>query len=217
MHRSGPVRLNAQCWRGEFARVAYRLCVAVLVVLIPAHAGAQDARIREVVNNVCAGCHGADGNSVVPIFPKLAGRHAEYIAMELRDFRSGKRPSDMMAPVVASLDPADFIRLGEYFGAQVPTRGQAADPQVAEVGRRLYAEGNEASGVPACEGCHDTNGTGGKRFPRLAGQHREYLLDQMEKFRKDIRKSPASSLMRAVAKRMTDEEIRAVTEYLVGL
>ena len=71
--------------------------------------------------------------------------------------------------------------------------------------------------MPACEGCHDTNGTGGKRFPRLAGQHREYLLDQMEKFRKDIRKSPASSLMRAVAKRMTDEEIRAVTEYLVGL
>ena len=202
------------------SRVAAWAALAVLGTLACGRAGGEEPvepRVRELVEKVCAACHGIDGNSTVPTFPKLAGRHPEYIAFELREFRSGRRRSDVMAPVVATLDPADFPALGAYFGARKPLPGKGGDPAAAQAGRKLYAEGNEASGVPACGGCHEEDASGGKRFPRLAGQHREYLMDQMEKFRSGARGGPAAGPMRAIARRMTDEEVRAVSEYLAGL
>jgi len=172
-------------------------------------------RATAIVTSNCAACHGMDGNSVVPTFPKLAGRHPEYIARELNEFVTGKRKSDIMAPITARLDPGDFKLLGAYFGAQKPTRGSVLDPKAAEEGRKFYFEGNEQSGVPACEGCHGTDAQGGKRFPRLAGQHREYLVEQIYNFRTNAR--IATRIMREVSNRMTDAEIKAVAEYLTGL
>ena len=214
------VRRGAAAPARRRSRVAAWAALALLAALPATRAGGEapvEPRVRELVEKVCAGCHGIDGNSTVPAFPKLAGRHPEYIAFELREFRSGRRRSDVMAPVVAALDPADFPALGAYFGARKPLPGKVADPAAAEAGRTLYADGNEASGVPACAGCHEEDASGGKRFPRLAGQHREYLVDQMEKFRSGARGGPAAIPMRAIARRMTDAEVRAVSEYLSGL
>lgn len=203
---------SARCWRARLP--LWRM--AALAYLLAGPAFGDDAdRARSIVTATCAACHGMDGNSVVPAFPKLAGRHPEYIVGELNKFVSGKRKSDIMAPITAGLDPDDFKPLGAYFGSQIATRGTVSDASAAEAGRKLYLEGNEQSGVPACEGCHGTDAQGGKRFPRLAGQHREYLIEQIYKFRTNARN--ATRVMREVSTRMTDAEIKAVAEFLTGL
>ncbi len=122
-----------------------------------------------------------------------------------------------MTPICASLDPQDHKTLGIYFAGQIATSEKVLDGAAAELGRKIYMEGNEASAYPACAGCHVEDGSGNKRFPRLAGQHREYLIEQMMLFKKNVRTNDASRFMREVAKRMSDEEIRAVAEYLTGL
>jgi len=201
-----PRLRRAQCW----------LAAALGFALVaPACADAEKA--KAIVANICAACHGIDGNSTIPTFPKLAGRHPDYIVRELKEFVGGKRKSDIMAPICAALDPDDFKSLGAYFGAQKPTSGTVLDKKAAEIGEKLYQDGDEVRGVPACGGCHNPDGSGNKRFPRLAGQHREYLIEQMVNFQKDIRNYESARLMREVAKRLTDDEIKAVAEYLTGL
>lgn len=174
-------------------------------------------KAKAIVANTCAACHGVDGNSTVPNFPKLAGRHPDYLVRELKEFVSGTRKSVIMGPIVATLDPEDFKSLGEYFGAQKPTSGQVLDQKAAESGKKLYLDGDEERGVPACAGCHSSDGAGGKRFPRLAGQHREYLIEQMYNFKNDLRNYGAARLMREVAKRLSDDEIKGIAEFLTGL
>jgi cytochrome c553 len=190
----------------------------MLVLLAGGPALAGDAeKAKTIVTEVCAACHGMDGNSTIPIFPKLAGRHPEYLVRELTQFVSSYRKNDIMTPIAAALNPDDFKALGEYFGAQKPTSGEVLDKKAAAIGMKLYQDGDEEKGVPSCAGCHSTDGAGSKRFPRLAGQHREYLIEQMYNFRTDKRNYGAARLMRDVSKRMSDDEIRAVAEYLTGL
>lgn len=190
----------------------------MLGLLLSGPALADDAeRAKAIVANVCFACHGVDGNSTVPTYPKLAGRHPDYLVRELKEFASGKRKSDIMAPIVAKLDPSDFKALGVYFGAQKPTSGKSLDQKVAASGMKLYMDGDEERGVPACAGCHEPDGSGNRRFPRLAGQHREYLIEQMYNFKKDVRNYDSARLMREVAKRLSDDEIKAVAEFLTGL
>lgn len=191
--------------------------VAALGLTLATPASGDDAKARQIAANVCAACHGLDGNSTIPTYPKLAGRHPDYLARELNHFLSGKRKSDIMAPIAAALDPDDIEALAEYFGAQKPSAGVVLDPVASAAGRRLYEDGNEQTGVPACGGCHGADASGNKRFPRLAGQHREYLLQQLYNFRNDLRNHDAARFMRAVAKRMSEDEIKAVVEYLAGL
>lgn len=193
------------------------LAVIMLGLALSAAAWADDTdKAKAIVTKVCAGCHGLDGNSTVPNFPKLAGRHPEYLVRELKEFSSGKRKSDIMAPIASALDPDDFKALGAYFGAQKPSSGQVLDPAAAATGKKLYVEGNEEKGVPACGGCHEADGSGNKRFPRLAGQHREYLVEQMYNFKRDVRSDASSRLIREVAKLLSDDEIKAVAEFLTG-
>lgn len=196
-------------------RLPFRRLAALAFLLAGPAIGDNADRAKAIVTSTCAACHGMDGNSVVPAFPKLAGRHPEYIVRELNAFISGQRKSDVMAPIVAALDPDDFAPLGAYFGGQIPAPGKVLDPKAAEVGKKLYLEGNEQSGVPACEGCHGTDAQGGRRFPRLAGQHREYLIEQIYNFRTNVRNT--TRVMREVSTRMTDAEIKAVAEFLTGL
>ena len=192
--------------------------MAALCAAVNAPALAADLeKAQAIVTSVCSACHGMDGNSTVPTFPKLAGRHPDYLVRELKEFNAAKRKSDIMVPICATLDPADFKALGEYFGAQKPTSGQVLDQAAAESGKKLYLDGDEDRGVPACAGCHDPSGAGNKRFPRLAGQHREYLIDQMHNFQNDVRNYESARLMREVAKRLTEDEIKAVAEFLTGL
>jgi len=205
------VACPAADWRGRF-----RLAL-VLGLLFGGSAWADDAeKAKTIVTKVCAACHGMDGNSTAPNFPKLAGRHPEYLVRELKEFVSGKRKSEIMAPIAAAIDPDDFKALGNYFGAQKPTSGQVLDPAAAASGKKLYVDGNEEKGLPACAGCHEPDGSGNKRFPRLAGQHREYLIEQMYNFKKDVRNDNSSRLMREVAKLLSDDEIKSVAEFLTG-
>lgn len=193
------------------------LCVALLL-LSPLGSGLAEAQAPEkvpaIVQQVCSACHGLDGNSVNPSVPKLAGRHAEYLIRELKDFASGKRKSDVMGALSQTVDAADLKPIAEYFAKQKPTSEKVTDRAAAARGEKMFQDGDEDRGVPACAGCHEEDGAGTKRFPRLAGQHKEYLVDQMMKFRNDVHTYAGARFMREVTKRMTESEIQAVAEYM---
>ncbi len=171
-------------------------------------------KIPAIIEQVCAACHGLDGNSVIPTIPKLAGRHPEYLLRELRDFVAGTRKSDVMGAIGPTIDAGDMKDIAAYFARQTPTSEKITDAAAAAVGEKIFQDGNEERGLPACAGCHEPDGAGTKRFPRLAGQHREYLVEQMMKFRNDVHTNPGARFMRTVAKRLTEDEIRAVAEYM---
>ncbi|MFZ4478275.1 MAG: c-type cytochrome [Rhodoferax sp.] len=171
-------------------------------------------KVPPVIAQVCSGCHGMDGNSVIPSIPKLAGRHQEYLLRELKDFMSGARKSDVMGAIVPTLDSSDLKAIALYFSRQKPSSEKINDPAAAALGEKIFQDGDEERGLPACAGCHEPDGSGTKRFPRLAGQHREYLVEQMMKFRNDLHTNPGARFMRTVTKRMTENDIRAVAEYI---
>lgn len=191
---------------------------AILLVLAAAAPAAADAeRAKELATTVCVACHGVDGNSVAPAFPKLAGLQTEYLAKQLVEYIDGKRTNESMAPIVATLAREDITPLAAYFAAQKPSPGKVEDAKLAEAGRKVYVDGNPDTGVPACMGCHQEDASGNPRFPRLAGQHRDYLLEQMRQFRDGKRTNDRGRVMRSLAARMTDAEMKAVAEYIAGL
>ncbi len=173
--------------------------------------------VPAVVTQVCAACHGIDGNSTIPTIPKLAGSNPDYLLRELRDFSAGKRKSDVMGAIAPTIDAADLKAAAAYFGKQKSTSEPVLDAALAQVGKKIFLQGDEPRGLPACAGCHEEDASGSKRFPHLAGQHREYLTDQMQKFRNDVHMYPGATYMREVAKRMTEDEIKAVVEFLAAL
>jgi cytochrome c553 len=192
--------------------------VATLLAIGLSMAGpsaAQDA--KTIAATVCVGCHGEDGNSLVPMFPKIAGLQESYIIKQLRDFQSGRRKSDIMAPVVAALKPQDIAPLANYYSSQKLKPGEVTDKASVGFGKMVYFEGNEETGVPACVGCHQAQGTGHLIYPRIGGQHSVYVAQQLKNFAAGDRSNDANRFMRVVAKRMSEEEIQSVAEYLVGL
>jgi len=165
---------------------------------------------------LCAGCHGADGNSVATAFPKLAGQQKKYLLRELMDFKSGKRASEIMAPVMATLSENDLTELAAYYARQKPAPGVAGDPALLALGKDLYLKGNSKTDVPSCESCHDETGNGDGKFPRVAGQHVDYTLDQFRLYAAGKRTNGAR-VMQAVAERMSEQEARAVAEYMASM
>ena len=176
---------------------------------------AQDA--KTIATTVCAACHTEDGNSVVPMFPKIAGLQESYIVKQLSDLQSGRRKNDIMAPIVAALKQEDIASLAAYYSSQKLRPGETSDKPLVDVGKLLYFDGNEETGVPACVGCHQPQGTGHLIYPRIGGQHAEYLTQQLKNFASGNRTNDVSKFMRTVAKRMSAEEIDAVAAYLVTL
>lgn len=174
------------------------------------------AKGKEVVDKVCIACHGPDGNSPVPNFPKLAGTHASYLLKQLEDFKKKRRHSDIMAPIVTELSDADMANLAVYFSEQKAAPGVVGNPALLDAGKQVWNEGNPKSGVPACSGCHGEKGQGDERYPRLAGQYVEYTTMELNLFRESKRKND-KKLMQAVADRMTEQEIKAVAEYIASL
>ncbi len=179
---------------------------------------ADPAKAQQIVNTVCAGCHGVDGNSVVPVNPKLAGQHADYIAKQLQDFKTMARNSPVMLGMAAALSPEDMKNLGAYFATQKPNPGQpAADAALAAKGEKLYRGGDAKRGLPACAGCHGPAGAGiPAQFPRLAGQHGDYIAGQLKAFRDEQRANDPSKMMRSVALKMTDKDIAALSAYIAA-
>ena len=179
---------------------------------------AGDAAAGEAKAAVCLACHGPDGNALVPTWPKLAGQHPEYIYKQLMDFKSGARANEQMSPQVAALEEPDFRDLAAYYAKQQQTPG-AADPASVELGERIYRGGNPATGVAACTGCHGPAGMGlgPAKFPRISGQHAQYLDSTLKGFRAGARANDPNGMMRGVAGRMSDSEIAAVAQYVQGL
>ena len=178
------------------------------------------AKAQQLASTVCAACHGADGNSTAPDKPKLAGQGAAYITKQLMDFKSGKRTNPIMQGIVASsnLTDDDMKNLGAYFSEQITKPGAAKDKDLAEAGEKIFKGGDAASGVPACMACHGPTGAGiPAEFPRLAGQHSEYVYTQLNNFRLGQRANDGGKMMRTIAARMTDQEMKAVAAYVSGL
>jgi cytochrome c553 len=175
-------------------------------------------KAHPIAGQICAACHGADGNSPLPMNPSLAGQHPEYLFKQLNDFKSGSRNNAVMMGMVAGLSAEDMRNLAAYYSAQKPGESAAKDKDLVAQGRKLFRGGNLATGVAACAGCHSPNGAGiPSQYPRLAGQLPEYVATQLKAFRVDERANDANNMMRAVAARLTDKEIAAVAEYLSGL
>jgi cytochrome c553 len=175
---------------------------------------AQDA--QTLASTVCAACHGADGNSAIAMFPKIAGLQSSYLSKQLRDFQAGRRKSDVMAPVVATLKPQDILALADHYAAQAIKPSTDIDIKLVGLGKLIYFDGNEQSGVPACVGCHQPAGAGHLIYPRIGGQHAAYVRQQLKSFASGDRSNDANRFMRVVAKRLSDEEIDAVAAYLAG-
>jgi cytochrome c553 len=165
---------------------------------------------------VCVACHGVGGNSGTPANPKLAQQHPEYIVKQLQDFKSGKRPSPIMQGFAAQLTDADMKNIAAYVGGQKAKPGFAKDKELVANGEKIYRGGIANRQVAACAGCHSPNGAGiPSQYPRLSGQHADYVAGQLVAFRDGARTN--SPQMNGVASRMNDREIRAVADYIAGL
>ncbi len=187
----------------------------LLAAILAVPSTVQAADPRETAKTICAACHGLDGNSTDAQYPKLAGMDQEYLMRQLKAFASGKRREETMSGIIAGIDPNDFSGLAAYYGKLTPVPGKVNDPQLAANGKPLYEDGNTDSGVPACAGCHQPDGKGNARFPRLAGQHQAYILKQLADYKSGRRAT--DPLMTTVGKRLTADEAKALAEYIAGL
>ena len=173
---------------------------------------------ESIVNQVCAACHAVDGNSAAAANPKLAGLSAEYINKQLTNFKSGDRKNAVMSGMVANLSPQDMLNLAAYFSAQQPKPGTSKDQELALLGQKIYRGGVLGAGVPACASCHGAQGKGiPVQFPRLAGQHSDYIYTQLNDFRVGKRANDGAKMMRTIAAKMTDADMKAVASYIQGL
>ena len=183
-----------------------------------AHAAGDPGKAQGIVNQVCAACHGVDGNSPLPANPSLAGQHPEYLLKQLTEFKSGARSNAVMTAMVASLSVDDMRNLAAYYSSQIPKQMGAKDKDLVAQGRKLYRGGNPSNSVAACAGCHSPNGSGiPAQYPRLASQHADYVAAQLKAFRAGDRVNDPNQMMRATAVKLTDKEIAALAEYISGL
>lgn len=181
------------------------------------------AKAQAIVNQVCAACHAADGNSTIAANPKLAGQIPEYLHKQLVNFKAAggkkaERANPVMAGMVANLSPDDMRNLAVYFSGQAAKPGTAKSKDLVALGQRIYRGGIAGKGVAACASCHGPNGAGmPSQYPRLSGQHAEYVEAQLKGFRSGERANDPNSSMRTQAAKLSDHEIQAVADYVAGL
>lgn len=182
---------------------------------------AGDAASGQAKAAVCAACHGPDGNSVVPQWPKLAGQHEDFLARQVRMIRDGQRTVVEMTGIVAAMSDQDIADVSAYFAAQKIQPG-SADEKLVSQGEAIYRAGNAKTGVPACMACHGPTGQGNPAsgYPAVAGQHSMYLSSRLQKYRNgqtNGEADPYSPQMVTVASALSDDEIAAVASYMQGL
>jgi cytochrome c553 len=201
------------------ARATSAALLAVgLAATAPAMA-AGDAAAGQTRAITCAACHGADGNSLNPEWPSLAGQHESYIIKQLQAFKSGARQNVLMSGQAMALSDQDMADLAAYFASQKPAR-RTADPALVKAGEQLYRGGNKETGTPACLACHGPDGLGNitAAWPLVSGQHATYTATQLAAYRSGERSTDGDTqIMRNVAARLTDDEIKAVASYIQGL
>jgi len=178
-----------------------------------------DATKGKALSAVCAACHGADGNSVNPDWPKIAGQGEAYLAKQISEFRSDKRAEATMTPMAKGIaSDEDVLHLAAYFSSQKAKPGTANKEKVA-LGEAIYRGGNLESGVAACSACHGPTGVGNgpAKYPMVSGQHSKYVVTQLKNFKSGARSNDVGKIMRNIALKMTDAEMEAVAEYMAGL
>ncbi|MGB7541904.1 MAG: c-type cytochrome [Burkholderiales bacterium] len=204
--------------------------LALLVSAACACAGAAEpaakpdlAKGQGIVTQICAACHGIDGNSTGPANPKLAGQIPEYLQKQLTNFKpvqgkKAERENPVMGGMAAGLSPEDMSSVAAYYGRQQPKPGAAKNQDTLALGRKIWRAGDAVKGLPACAACHGATGAGvPAQYPRLAGQYQEYTEGQLRAFRSGERANDANKIMRAVAVKMNDLDIRAVADYAAGM
>lgn len=180
------------------------------------------AKGQQLAAQICAACHNPDGNSTVAANPKLAGQHADYIYKQLMNFKAdGGKPAERNSPVmggmVAAISGQDMKNVAAWYASQTQ-KGEQAKSRAIEAGQKLYRAGDAARGLPACAACHGPAGAGiPAQYPRIGGQFAEYTEAQLKAFRAGERANDPNKMMRVVAARMSDAEIKAVSDYIAGL
>lgn len=167
---------------------------------------------------VCAACHGPDGNSTNPAWPKIAGQHEEYIYKQLLDFKSGKRKNAQMSPIIANMSKQDLSDVAAYFSSQTRKPG-FAKPENLLTAEHLYRAGDPKSGLAACTACHGPDGAGNPaaKFPSLSGQHAQYLITTLKAYKSEARKNDPNGIMRDIASKLSNSDIEIIANYLQGL
>jgi cytochrome c553 len=193
---------------------------------VPTLATAQNdmERGRKIATEVCAACHGADGNSPTAVNPNIAGQHADYITLQLAHFKAGVRANAVMLGMATPLSADDMRAVALYYSRQKPKGLAAKDIELVKAGQALWRGGDAATGVPACSACHSPSGAGvPKSYPRIAGQYADYTYAQLKAFKSGERgmdqngKDVNGRVMHGVVKAMTDRQMKAVAEYAAGL
>lgn len=200
------------------------LCAPVLALALaapslaaePAAPAKPDLAKGQATAQVCAACHTADGSRGLPANPIIAGQHPEYLVKQLQEFKAGKRQNPIMQGMAAPLSEADMRNVAAFYASKQPQPGFATKKELVQLGERIYRGGIADRQVPACAGCHSPSGAGiPAQYPRLSGQHAEYTAAQLNAFRGGTRANSAQ--MTAIAAKMNDREIQAVSDYLAGL
>ena len=199
----------------RFAGFMALVYAGVAAAAAPAVAKPDLARGQQLATTVCAACHGANGVSAASANPHLAGQGADYIAAQLAAFKSGARPNAIMQGMAASLSPEDMLAVGAYYQSQKPVEGLARDKALADRGQKIWRAGIKAIGVPACAGCHGAAGAGiPAQYPRLAGQYPELSLAWLKAYANGSR---PHAVMGPVAAKLSENDMKAVSEYIAGL
>ena len=195
----------------RFSAMAWLWLPAAVIALT-----AQARSAQEIVEQKCHLCHGKEGEASSAIYPRLAGQNLDYLAKQLRNFRDGVRKSDTMNEMAADLADDEIQALAEYFSAKPALGHRVRDKALAAVGYYIYHKGNRFSGIPACASCHGEEGLGTQQLPRLAGQHKRYVADQLHAFDRRARTND-NAIMHTIASKLTELEIEAVALYVSGL
>jgi len=198
------------------------LLVAIAGLSVQANAESLvdgSAEAGKTKSTTCAACHGADGNSVNPEWPSLAGQHSRYIYNQLKAFKDGDRDNVLMTSQAAMLSDQDMRDLAVYYEKQSPAARPVADADLVNAGEQIYRGGNSSSGAAACVACHGPNGKGNPAaaYPDIGGQHATYVAAQLRLYKSGKRKSDQSQMMRNVSSRLSDADIAAIASYVQGL
>jgi cytochrome c553 len=179
-----------------------------------------DATAGQAKAAVCGACHGMDGNSSDPQYPKLAGQSEQYIVRQLTDFKAGKRQNPIMLGMASTLSEQDMRNVGAYFASKASLPG-VADQALVELGETLFRQGDPANGIPACMACHSIDGRGnpGAMYPQLAGQHAQYVQATLKAWHDGTRwgSDARAQIMPSIASKLTSDDIAALASYIEGL
>jgi cytochrome c553 len=188
------------------------------LVCVGSRLHAQQPSVPQLAAQVCAACHGPNGRSVSPAFPRLAGQSKEYLEIQLKAFHDRTRGDPMaqayMWGMASQLTDDTIAKLAAYYSAQKPALGKVGDPKLVEAGRTVFEQGIPAANVPACLSCHGKDAEGSAMFPRLAGQHAEYLVKQLVMFKSELRAGANAPIMHGVTMGLTFDQMQAVAAYL---